>query len=113
MSKTPPQISLKIDRKLKIVTVCGVGMGSCLILRFTTEDVLKELGIPNAAKVEGMEIVTARGAGADIILAQSLHTSEMADAAPYVIAINDFVSKDEVREKLLDCFKKAGWLEEK
>jgi PTS system ascorbate-specific IIB component len=113
MSKTPPQITLKIDRKLKIVTVCGVGMGTCLILRMTTEDVLKELGIPNAARVENMELISARGAGADIILAQSLHTSEMADAAPYVIAIDDFVSKDEIREKLLDCFKKAGWLQEK
>ncbi|MDH5770281.1 MAG: PTS sugar transporter subunit IIB [Candidatus Bathyarchaeota archaeon] len=113
MSKTPPQISLKIDRKLRIVTVCGVGMGSCLILRMTTEDVLKELGIPKAAKVEGMDLVQAHGAGADIILAQSLHTSEMVDSAPYVISIDDFVSKDEIREKLLKCFKEAGWLEEK
>jgi len=33
-------------RKINILTVCGVGSGSSLILRMYTEDVLEQLGIP-------------------------------------------------------------------
>ena len=30
---------------IQIATACGVGMGSSLVLRMYTEDVLKELGV--------------------------------------------------------------------
>ncbi len=37
---------------IRIITVCGVGMGSSLLLRMYTEDVIKELGVE--AKSEGL-----------------------------------------------------------
>jgi len=51
---------------IKIVTACGAGMGSCLILRMWTEDVIKEMGIN--AKVEAMDASGAKGARCDLVL---------------------------------------------
>jgi len=101
---------LTLGRPLKILTICGVGMGSSLILRMTTESVVKELGIP--AKVEHGVLTEAKAAGADVILAQPLHVDELKDAAPIVIGIKSFVNKNEIREKLVEALKSKGWLEE-
>ena len=51
---------------LRIVTVCGCGQGSSLILRMYTEDVVTEMGIE--ARVENMEVTSAKGARCDLVL---------------------------------------------
>ena len=50
-----------------ILTVCGVGMGSSLILRMTVEKVAKELKMINT-KVEHTDISSASSIKADLIL---------------------------------------------
>jgi len=100
----------KLNRPLHILTICGVGMGSSLILRMTTESVVKELGIP--AKVEHGVLTEAKAAGADVILAQPMHAEELKDAAPIVLGIKQFVNKKEIREKLVKALIEKGWLEE-
>lgn len=51
---------------IKIVTACGAGMGSSLVLRMWTEDVIKEMGID--AKVEAQDASGARSAKCDLVL---------------------------------------------
>ena len=51
---------------IKIVTACGAGMGSSLVLRMWTEDVIKEMGID--AKVEAMDASGAKSARCDLVL---------------------------------------------
>ncbi|MGQ4895172.1 MAG: PTS sugar transporter subunit IIB [Candidatus Njordarchaeia archaeon] len=105
-----PKYRYTLNRPLKILTVCGVGMGSSLILKMTAEDALKALNIP--AKIEHSVLTEAKAAGADIILAQGLHLDELKDAAPIVLAIKNFVSKKEVGEKIVAALKEKGWLVE-
>ena len=81
-----------------------------MILRMTTEAVVKSLGIP--AKVVHGVLTEAKAAGADVILAQPLHVDELKDAAPIVLGIKSFVSKDEIRQKLVEALKEKGWLVE-
>ena len=50
----------------KIVTACGAGMGSSLVLRMWTEDVIKEMGID--AKVEAMDASGAKSAKCELVL---------------------------------------------
>ena len=84
--------------KLRIATVCGVGMGSSLILRMTVEDVLKEMGVE--ASVTATDASSVRSEGADIILGQAMHTVELESVAPAVVAVRNFVDKAEVRSAL-------------
>jgi ascorbate PTS system EIIB component len=51
---------------IKIVTACGAGMGSSLVLRMWTEDVIREMGID--AKVEAMDASGAKSAKCELVL---------------------------------------------
>jgi ascorbate PTS system EIIB component len=93
---------------LRVLTVCGVGMGSSLILRMNAEEVLAELGV--AAKVEATDVSSARGMGADVIIGQGLHTSELGGVAPIVVTITNFMDKDALRSQLAEQLGEAGWL---
>lgn len=94
---------------LQVLCVCGVGMGSSLMLRMTTEDVLKRMGIP--AKVEATDVSSARSMPADVIIGQGLHTDEFAGRAPVVITITNFMDKDGLERQLTEAFESQGWME--
>lgn len=83
---------------LKIVTVCGVGMGSSLLLRMYTEDVIKEMGLD--ARVEASDVTQAKGARADLILTSPALFEIVSGGAAKVYAIKSFVNKQEIREAL-------------
>ena len=95
-------------KELEVVTVCGVGMGSSLIMRMTAEKVFEELGIE--AHVLATDVSSALGMHPDIVIGQSMHTSEFAGKAPIVIAVDNFVAKEEMRSKLIAALEGAGWL---
>jgi ascorbate PTS system EIIB component len=93
---------------LRVLTVCGVGMGSSLMLRMTAEEVLADLGV--AAKVEATDVSSARSMGADVIIGQGLHTGELGEAARVVVTITNFMDKEQLRERLAAGLAEAGWL---
>ena len=98
-----------LDRPLKILTVCGVGQGSSLIMKMFVEDVLKELKIP--AKVEHTELLTAKSSDADIIIASVLHEDELKGSDKIVIGLKNLVDKNEIKGKLLETLSKKGIIE--
>lgn len=83
-------------KELFILTVCGVGMGSSLVLRMYVEDVLRDMGLK--ARVEATEVSMA--AGADIIMASPTLVEVLQGAAPTVIPIFNFTDTKEIRAKL-------------
>lgn len=99
----------KGPKPLRVATVCGVGQGSSLIMKMFVEDVMKELGIP--AKVESMEIVTAKAANSDVIFCSILHVNELKSAAKIVIGLKSLIDKKEMKSKLIENLVKAGMLE--
>ena len=98
----------KYQEPIKAITICGVGMGSSLILRMTAEKAFKELGVD--AKVEATDVGSARSMGADIIIGQSMHTEDFQGVAPIVIAINNFTNVNALKEKLKVALEEKGWL---
>lgn len=50
---------------MKILAVCGFGVGSSMILKMSIEKVLSNLGVD--AKVDNTDINTARGTDCDVI----------------------------------------------
>jgi PTS system ascorbate-specific IIB component len=96
-------------RRLHVLTVCGVGMGSSLMLRMTAEDVFRDLGV--AAKVEATDLSSAKGMQPDVILGQGMHTAEFESAAPIVVTVANFMDKDGLRRDLEKKLRDAGWLE--
>jgi PTS system ascorbate-specific IIB component len=97
-----------VEDDFEVVTVCGVGMGTSLILRMTAESVFEQLGLQ--AHVTATDVSSALGMHPDIVIGQAMHTSEFEGRAPIVVAVDNFVNKEEMRTKLLAALEKQGWL---
>lgn len=98
-----------VDEPLKVLTVCGVGMGSSLILRLTAEEAFKQLGV--RAKVEATDVSSAKSMQADVILGQGMHTDEFAGRAPVVVAVSNFMDVAGLKQKMAEALQGQGWLE--
>ena len=94
---------------LNVLAVCGVGMGSSLILKMTAESALEKLGVP--ASVENTDVSSARSMSPDVVIGQGMHTDELLDLAPVVVTVSDFLDADGLAESLSGPLREQGWLE--
>lgn len=90
---------------MKILAVCGFGVGSSMVLKMTTERVCRELGID--ATVENTDLSSAKGSDADLMLtsfelAEELRTSTSAKIYP----IKKYMDKEEVKKAIEDYLEK-------
>ena len=84
---------------MKILAVCGFGVGSSLVLRMTVEKVVKELGID--AEVENTDLSTGKATPADVYftsfeLQQELEKTIKAPIYP----IKKYMDVNEVKKQL-------------
>ncbi|HHY34907.1 MAG TPA: PTS sugar transporter subunit IIB [Firmicutes bacterium] len=89
----------------KILTVCGMGLGSSLMAKMNIEALAKEFGVD--ARVETADVGTAKGQRCDLLvttpeLARALGTVEGKE----VILISNFIRKEEMKEKLKPVFER-------
>ena len=91
-------------RLLSILTVCGCGFGSSLILRMGVEDVLSEEGLE--AKVEAWDTGTAKCQKVDIIACSQDIVPQLEGFEGAIVPVRDITSKEEIRKKLMPVFKK-------
>lgn len=83
---------------MKILTVCGVGQGTSLLLRMSVEDALRELGIK--ASVDNTDVSSASMGGCDLIVAGDYHLESLRNVETPVISITDIMDVQEIKEKL-------------
>lgn len=96
-------------KKVNILTVCGVGSGSSLILRMYVEDVLEELGV--RYKVQAGQASEAKGTDADIVMCAHEFYSVCKDSPAAVVPVQSFTDKDELRRTLREVLTKLGFIE--
>jgi PTS system ascorbate-specific IIB component len=82
---------------MKILCVCGLGMGSSLILKMTVEKAMRELGIP--CDVEHQAAGMMSGLDPDIIVASQDFAEELA-GRDNVVFVANVVKSDEARGKI-------------
>lgn len=85
---------------MKILAVCGMGLGSGLLLRMQAEKALRKLG--RTADLEVTDIGTARAlaASADLILTSDELAQQLGPVKARVVTISNFVDLAEMVEKL-------------
>ncbi len=86
---------------MRIVTICGMGLGTSLLLKMTIEKALKEKGI--SADVEASDIGVASSAQADLIFTNQEFAKQIQHPTAKVIAVQNITSHQEIME-LLDEF---------
>ena len=88
---------------MRVVTVCGMGFGTSLMLLMT----IQELGKKHGVKVEGeaVDLGSYKGKNCDLIAASSEIASQIkADVA--VIAIENLLDKAMIEKKMLPYLEK-------
>jgi len=85
---------------VKILAVCGMGLGSGLLLRMQAEKALRQLGVQ--ADVEVADIGTARAlaATADLIITSEELAQQLGTVKPRVVTITNFIDLAEMVAKL-------------
>ena len=85
--------------KLKVLTVCGNGIGSSLMLAMKVQEICAEEGID--ADVESCDFNSAQGRPADLIIT----VKELAQQfeGRNVAVIRSYVNKKKIKEDVLDA----------
>lgn len=81
---------------MKIITVCGMGIGTSILLKMNADKALEQLGL--VGDVEAADIGTAKGAAttADLVLTSDELAEELADTSTPVRVISNFMDVDEI-----------------
>ena len=85
---------------MKIIAVCGMGIGTSVLLKINAEKVLKMIGVD--ATVEAADMATARSAAFDaqIVLTTPELVESLRGLNAEIIAIDHFFDLEELRTKL-------------
>lgn len=85
---------------MKIIAVCGMGIGTSVLLKLNADKVLRILGVE--ATVEAVDVSTAKRASVDAQIV--LTTPELVDSLKglnaEIIPINHFFDLEELTQKL-------------
>ncbi|WP_282944856.1 PTS sugar transporter subunit IIB [Cellulomonas endometrii] len=93
---------------LTVLAVCGLGMGTSLILRMTCETVFSRLGID--AHVDNTDLSAAKSMSPDVLVGQGMHMGDLEGLAPVNVVVDDFVDDAALEAKLRPALEEAGWL---
>ncbi len=85
---------------MKILAVCGMGLGSGLILRMQAEKALKELGIQADLEVADIGTARALASTADLILTSEELAQQLVGVKPRIVTIKNFIDLREMVTKL-------------
>ncbi|MDP9752081.1 PTS sugar transporter subunit IIB [Thermoanaerobacter pentosaceus] len=90
---------------MRILTVCGLGQGTSLILRMNVESVLKNIGV--TAEVENSDVSTALCEKADLIITNKELAENLANSPIPILIVKNYFDKDEIQNALVSYFKKS------
>lgn len=88
---------------MKVVAVCGMGIGTSVMLKANIETALQDFDVDDA-EVEAADISTAKGAAssADLIVTSEELADQLGDMDIPVVVVDNFFDVDEIKEKLED-----------
>lgn len=81
---------------MKVLCVCGMGIGTSILLKMNTEKALKKLAVP--ATVSTSDISAARGAaqGVDLILTSAELAEKLDSTGVPVAVVTNFMNAAEI-----------------
>jgi len=90
---------------LKILAVCGMGLGSSLIIKMTVDSALRKLGIEADVETCDMGGAKAMLNKADIVITSKHLAEQLGDVGDTnLIIVKNLMSEEEVSQKLQQVF---------
>ncbi|SCX76393.1 PTS sugar transporter subunit IIB [Alkaliphilus peptidifermentans] len=85
---------------MKILAVCGFGVGSSMVLKMTLDRVFKQLGID--AEVENTDLTSAKGSSPDAIFTSKEIAKDLEGATKSpVYGITKYMDQEEVKKSVV------------
>jgi len=91
---------------IKIYTVCGAGVGSSMMLKVFTQQILSQEGIE--AEVETSDIGSVDPSNADIIVTTSDFANLLRNVDAEIIKIDNLTDKEYLKKELLKAINKIN-----
>jgi PTS system ascorbate-specific IIB component len=85
---------------VKILAVCGMGLGTGLLLRMQAEKALKQLGIEADLEVADIGTARALASSADLIITSDELAAQLGQVKPKIVTITNFIDLQEMVTKL-------------
>ena len=79
---------------MKVLTVCGLGMGTSLILKMNVESILKDNNVK--ANIEHMDVSAAKSTDADLIVTSNELDGNLEGHKAKLVVIKNFFDKEEI-----------------
>jgi ascorbate PTS system EIIB component len=89
---------------MNIVTVCGMGFGTSLMLLMDIQSMAKKHGYE--VNGEATDLGSAKGKTCDFMVASGEIASELSDESVEVVAIDNLLDKEEIESKVLPVIKR-------
>jgi PTS system ascorbate-specific IIB component len=84
---------------IRIATVCGMGLGTSMMLKLTVQEILRDAGI--AATVDPVDLGSFKTMPADVVIAPTSMGALVSGTPARVVLIENLIDKEEIRQKVL------------
>ncbi|KOF56463.1 MULTISPECIES: PTS sugar transporter subunit IIB [Clostridium] len=88
---------------MNIVTVCGMGMGSSLILKMNMDDILKKNGV--SANVEACDLGSLTGKTADLVVTTYELKSQIDGKGYNTVYVKNVIDKKTIEEVVMEAIR--------
>ena len=94
-----------MTKRIKILAVCGMGVGTSMLLKMQLDKVIKILDL--AAEVELADISTARGlaVNADLVVTSNELVDRIGDVTAPIVAVANFMDLEGLTEGVRSALK--------
>lgn len=93
---------------MKILAICGMGLGSSLILKITLEKVIRQLGLDASVDVTDINAGRSQAESVDIVVTSEELAERIGGVKAEIITVKDYFDVKEMTEKLQKAIEKIN-----
>ncbi len=94
---------------MKILVVCGQGLGSSFMLELNIKKVLESIG-HSEIEVEHTDLSSAKGMKADIYVATKDLASQLAGCNGEIVPLNNIIDKEHIKTELVKKLTEMNYM---
>ncbi len=91
---------------MRIITVCGMGFGTSLMLLMDIQAIAKKHGFE--VDGEATDLGSAKGKDCDFMVASSEIAGELSGESVEVVSINNLLDKQEIEDKVMPVIRRLS-----
>ncbi len=95
---------------LKVITVCGAGVGTSTLLRMNIAKAIDSFNLPIEATVENKGLSMAKGLHCDAIFTFASFYDDLKGNYENIYVVNNLMDMNELKEKVKDLLIKKGFM---